>query len=344
MARRSAAAAVLFAGSLLVAFGILELLLRAIYPPPNRFLFPQEFYDFDPETEHSLRPGQAAFTHNHPVRINSLGLRDGELEQEPRPGVLRVLALGDSQTFGAGLALADTWPKQLERMLQATSSFRWEVLNAGIPGTDTWQHEILLRRLLKATNPHAVVLAFYVNDVVPSHTPQKLRAEALSNTTTKRLVYLLKRSAVVTWTYYRLFLPWHTRSADWASATEEAVLTGGKNPRAELGWKQVEQSLRRMKELCGAQGVLLLLAILPRRDQVSGAHQGRAYQERVRALARVHGIEAIDLLPELSTEYRGKGDALFIPWDGHNSAAANRVIAVQLTQRLEGLSSSLGRR
>jgi len=72
MARHIVATAVLLGGSLLVAFGILELLLRAIYPPPNRFLFPQEFYDFDPETEHVLRPGQTASTQDHPVRINSL--------------------------------------------------------------------------------------------------------------------------------------------------------------------------------------------------------------------------------------------------------------------------------
>ena len=344
MARHFVATVVLFGGSLLVAFGILEALLRAIYPPPNRFLFPQEFYDFDPETEHVLRPGQATSTHDHPVRINSLGLRDGEIEQERRPGVLRVLALGDSQTFGAGLALADTWPKQLERMLQETSSSRWEVINAGIPGTDTWQHEILLRRLLKPINPHAVVLALYVNDVVPPHSPQRARAAALSNTGSKHLVYLLKRSAVVTWIYYRLFLPWQTRRTDWASATEEAVLTGRADPRAERGWQQVQKSLGAMKELCDAGGVMLLLAILPRRDQVSGVHPGRAYQERARALAQAHRIEAIDLLPALSAEYGVKGDGLFIPWDGHNSAAANRVIAARLAQRFERLDRSLHHR
>jgi len=344
MARHIVATAVLFGGSLLVAFVILELLLRAIYPPPNRFLFPQEFYDFDPEMEHVLRPGQAAFTHDHPVRINSLGLRDGEIEHEPRPGVLRVLALGDSQTFGAGLTLSDTWPKQLERMLQETSSFRWEVINGGIPGTDTWQHEILLRRLLKPINPRAVVLAFYVNDVVPPHIPQRARAVALGNTASKHLVYLLKRSAVVTWTYYRLFLPWRARHTDWVSATEDAVLTGSDDQRAERGWQHVQQSLGAMKELCDARGVMLLLAILPRRDQVSGVRPGRVYQERARSLAQAHGIEAIDLLPALSAEYGVKGDALFIPWDGHNSAAANRVIAARLAQSFAGLASRLSAR
>ncbi|TMH88523.1 MAG: hypothetical protein E6H45_00315, partial [Betaproteobacteria bacterium] len=89
---------VLLCGSLFVTFGILELSLRVIYPAPIRFLYPQEFYDFDAEMEHVLRPGQTAFTHDHPVRINSLGLRDREITQQPGPGALRVLALGDSQT------------------------------------------------------------------------------------------------------------------------------------------------------------------------------------------------------------------------------------------------------
>ena len=131
-----------------------------------------------------LRPGQTAFTHDHPVRINSLGLRDREITLEPGPGASRVLALGDSQTFGAGLALANTWPKQLERMFRegVASQREVEVVNAGIPGTDTWQHEILLRRLLKMTNPHVVVLALYVNDVVPAYTPRRVGASALTNT------------------------------------------------------------------------------------------------------------------------------------------------------------------
>jgi len=337
MAVRSVVAhLVLFCGSLFVAFGILELSLRAIYPAPIRFLYPQEFYDFDAEMGHVLRPGQTAFTHDQPVRINSLGLRDREITQELGPGAPRVLALGDSQTFGAGLALADTWPKQLERMLRegVASRREVEVVNAGIPGTDTWQHEILLRRLLKMTNPHAVVLALYVNDVVPAYTPRRIGASAPTNSWDKQLAYLLKRSAVVTWTYYRLFVPWYTRRGGPASAIEEAVLTGKVDARAERGWQQVDQSLAAMKEVCDARGVRLLVAILPRRDQVSGIHPERAYQDRARATSEAHEIEALDLLPDLSAEYRTKGDALFIPWDGHNSSAANHVIAKRLAQRL----------
>src|SRR5713101_7589063 len=104
---------VLVCGALVLAFTLIEVSLRVFYPPPIRFFYPQESYDFDPEMGHTLRPRQTAFTHDRPVQTNSLGLRDSEVGPEPRPGTLRVLALGDSQTFGNGLNLSDTWPKRL---------------------------------------------------------------------------------------------------------------------------------------------------------------------------------------------------------------------------------------
>src|SRR5262249_48034368 len=160
-------------------------------------------YDLDPEIGFVLRPLQTAFTHDHLVQINSLGLRDREIAPNPAPGTLRVLALGDSQTFGNGLELSDTWPKQLERILEGSGDGRrWEVINAGIPGTDTWQHEVVLRRFLVTTHPNAVLLAFYVNDVSPRYEPRNIEASGLTNAWSKRLAYLLKRSSLTTWAYY----------------------------------------------------------------------------------------------------------------------------------------------
>jgi hypothetical protein len=336
--RRIVANLLLLSTSLLLVLGAIEVVLRVLYPPPARFFYPQESYDFDPETGFVLRPGQKAFTHDRPVHINALGLRDREIASVSPTGLLRVLALGDSQTFGSGLDLADTWPKQLERMLQVAEPARWEVVNAGIPGTDTWQHEILLGRLLKTLKPHVVVLALYVNDIVPRHDPRSVDASAQTNTWGKRLAYLLKRSAVMTWMYHRVWMPWSARRAARGGSVEEAVLAGRNDPRAERGWQQVEQSLAVMKEACDAQGATLLVVILPRRDQVSGAHPGRAYNVRARAITRAHGIDAIDVLEDLSAAYHRKGDALFVPWDGHNSTMANEVIATRLVPAM-GLAS-----
>jgi len=328
---------VLLGSSLVAAFLVLELCLRIAYPAPIRFVYPQEMYDFDPELGHVPRPEQTAYTHDRVVRINSQGLRATEIAPRPAPGTLRVLALGDSQTFGNGLDLAETWPQQLEQLLRAERGDRWEVVNAGIPGTDTWQHEILLRRLLAALHPHAVVLALYVNDVVPRTNPRG--GAQPTNRWTKRVVYLLKRSSVITWAYY-VILPWYERKFGGDNSVEEAVLSGTSDPRAERGWRQVEHSLTEMKELCDARGVGLLLTILPRRDQVSGNHQGRAYNERVKKIAQSHGIAVIDVLPSLAAEYRVQGDKLFIPWDGHNAATANHVISARIAEVLKDFTAA----
>jgi hypothetical protein len=159
----------------------------------------------------------------------------------------------------------------------------------------------------------------------------------MTNTWNKHLVYLLKRSSVVTWCYYFL-VPWYGRQVRGSDSTEDTVLTGRHDTRTERGWSQVEHSLAAMKELCDARSVGFLVAILPRRDQVAGRHPGRAYNERVLAIAEKHGIPALDLLPSLSAEYRVHRNDLFIPWDGHNAGMANQVIAARIAERLASLT------
>ena len=51
------------------------------------------------------------------VRTNSIGLRDTEIPLR-RTGRKRVLAIGDSFTFGWGVRLEETWPKVLEAALR----------------------------------------------------------------------------------------------------------------------------------------------------------------------------------------------------------------------------------
>jgi hypothetical protein len=187
----------LLLASLACSFGLLEISLRVLYGAPVRWEHPQESYLSDSVMGHRLRPNQQSFTHRQPVRTNSVGLRDRNYPRAPGPGTKRILALGDSQTFGNGLGLEETWPKQLEQELRrASPQIDWQVLNAGIPGTDTWHHEIWLRRLAREYRFDALVLAVYVNDVTVKPPPG---AETPSTgTRARRLGYLLKRSAFVT--------------------------------------------------------------------------------------------------------------------------------------------------
>ena len=68
------------------------------------------------------------------ITTNHLGYRDEEFSPEKLPGRFRILALGDSFTFGFGVENEEAYPEVLERLLNervGTGSLRYEVINAG---------------------------------------------------------------------------------------------------------------------------------------------------------------------------------------------------------------------
>ncbi|MBI4241955.1 MAG: hypothetical protein HY613_09575 [Candidatus Rokubacteria bacterium] len=145
----------------------LEFALRALYPE-TRVL------DRHARLGTALRPRLDARKtfggHERVVRIttNSLGLRDRELPAVRPPGVRRILALGDSFTFGDAVEWVEAWPQQLERALNGSGQAEWyEVVNAGVSGYGTAQQLLLYRALEVQIRPDVVVLGFsVVNDVL----------------------------------------------------------------------------------------------------------------------------------------------------------------------------------
>lgn len=72
------------------------------------------------------------------VRINQQGFRGVDFEIEKAPGTRRVLTLGASSTFGYHNRDDETYPFQLEQMLnEADGAGRWEVINFAIPHATT---------------------------------------------------------------------------------------------------------------------------------------------------------------------------------------------------------------
>jgi hypothetical protein len=91
---------------------------------------------------------------------NSLGYRDVERTAHRPPGVTRIMALGGSNTFGAGVGNPETWPAQLERALAEALDRPIEVWNLGHSGYMTRQKLAQGRRAL-AFEPDLFVLQIY---------------------------------------------------------------------------------------------------------------------------------------------------------------------------------------
>ena len=99
------------------------------------------------------------------IKTNSIGLRERPLE-ELRLSQVRILAIGDSFTFGAGINREQTWPAQLERALDkrlrsSSSSSSIKVINAGIFGYNLAQIRDLTEELLPEFSPQVVILGVF---------------------------------------------------------------------------------------------------------------------------------------------------------------------------------------
>ncbi len=106
--------------------------------------------------------------------INSRGFRGAELRPKDKR-VYRIVALGDSCTFGfvvttrgAGL-LPEAYPERLGRILaERHGPAKVEVLNAGVPGYNSYHGVMLLRTKLRDVEADLVTVRYGWNDLMSS--------------------------------------------------------------------------------------------------------------------------------------------------------------------------------
>jgi lysophospholipase L1-like esterase len=135
--------------------------------------------------EYRLRPG-ARLGH---VAINARGFRGPEVTMRPATGTTRVIALGDSCTFGtyayAGAdgsgkesravtePLPHSFPAQLEARLNGDGrSRRYEVMNAGVPGYASRQAALWFVSELAEYRPDIVIVYLGWNDLNNAFAPR----------------------------------------------------------------------------------------------------------------------------------------------------------------------------
>jgi lysophospholipase L1-like esterase len=95
------------------------------------------------------------------VDINSLGFRSPEIR---RRSSTRILALGDSCTFGWNVRARDSYPAVLQVLLDRIhGKKRFEVINAGHPGYTAYHGAVLFAEKGLALEPDIVTVGFGFN-------------------------------------------------------------------------------------------------------------------------------------------------------------------------------------
>lgn len=169
-ARRVLVPLALVVGSVLLALGGIEVLLRLtasppIAPPPLPALRADLPVIGDvpeltaPYVRGVIPPGVY-------YRTNSAGFRGREYAQPKPSGVFRIAVSGDSVTMGAGVVEKETYPAQLEKSLNEQGGpITYEVLNLGIAGLNAPAIVDRLENVGLPYDPDLVLYGYTLNDL-----------------------------------------------------------------------------------------------------------------------------------------------------------------------------------
>jgi lysophospholipase L1-like esterase len=290
------------------------------------------------------------------------GLR--AVERRKRPGVPRVVVLGDSFTFGVGVNDAETFPARLEGFLRGraagtaprAAAGRVEVVNAACPGWGTENQLAFWRARGRGLRADLLIVAFFRNDLSDNMRHMVYRvangrpvyAPSRSLGRAKRIVervpfyrFLSERSHLVNLirraVARRILAPAPgarknpTRDATREKAGGAARSAADSSPLAV--YAVLMETLAAEAE---AAGTPVFLALLPGRsdcvaepsaDYLAVASRARQW------LAEGKIAGTLDLRPALMSARNRRAD-LFIQSDGHYTAEGNRVVAESLAAAL----------
>ncbi len=167
----------------------------------DRYLFYRLRPDVDLELFDVFAPPGGRDRTRWSVHTNGRGFRSGEFAALPEPGRRRILALGDSSTFGWGVEHFEAYPARLGAALGALWGVEpdaVEVINLGVPGYSTFQGRVLLEREALALRPDAILWSYLSNDGAATGADDRATYEQRLGTTGAVLAVLHRSRAFET--------------------------------------------------------------------------------------------------------------------------------------------------
>ena len=315
--------------TLVIFFSLLELTFRAIYPfwykkySKNVQEEDSNFYPRDPVLGWILPTNsesmQAGCGQHYLFKTNSYGLRDKDYVLAKPKSTFRILCLGDSITEGAGVNNDETFPKVLEKDLNAIPGrSSVEVLNGGVLDYGTEQEYLFLKEKGLKYNPDMVILGYYLNDArgfLPSKAINIKGYKEIVNRS--KFLYLLDRMIMkykVKYQYKKwdknrteFWMPlykvgtWRTNSTVRKNLIELADKDWGL-AWTQKGWENTNFYLDKFVSLAKEKNFKFVVVCFPAFVQLY-ANKADSYmfqpQEKLRQYCQKNGLLFVDLLPRM---------------------------------------------
>ncbi|MCK6506355.1 SGNH/GDSL hydrolase family protein [Myxococcota bacterium] len=353
--RRLPARLLLLAGGLVMGLLLAEAGVRLLAPEaPAARVVGLNRGMFTTPGDHRVRSGEVDTV----VHVNAAGFVDAEWGPR-RPGVPRVVIVGDSFVQAAQVSLDQGYGRVLARLLTEAAGHEVEVLSLGVPGAGTTTALLLARQEVPALDPDLLVYGFTTSNDVLNNDP------ALDPKPDKPFFVLRggalvpldpKDARVPPWAQGRLWSHSHlVRAVGRQAARRAAVadnLARGEGLPAELrvhdpaggeawerAWSLTDALVEALADQAASLHAGFATVLVP--DQVECTRSGRAAaaarwptlatwdttaaMRRARALASAHG-PVVDLCPALAAAEE-PDDPLYLAEDGHWTARGHAIAA-----------------
>lgn len=237
--------------------------------------------------------------------LESHGMRGDEWKPTFAPEEYRVLAIGDSCTFGKGVVEEDSWPRQFEHRLAQVlpPGYRALVANAGVNGYSARQYLESIQTRGGLVRPNLIVVGYNLNDF-PNQTKAVDEAVHQGQGNLRSAIRWdirnkLGELALFRWlraTYYTMH-----RERDFAAAEKMASAVkqqGTLDPeRTQKEIDRLDGMLAEAREL----GANLCVFLFPYESQVYLEQYDSAAIDWLRGLCEARGIPFISMVGDFRT-------------------------------------------
>ena len=258
------------------------------------------------------------------VVYNNYFKRDRNFKVEKPDGTIRIGILGDSITFGAGIAnTEDRFSNILQKRLEE-NGFNAEVYNLGVPGLDSHE-EIKLYQDLSYLNFDIVVWQYFLNDIQPqdkSEPAEIISQDAYANDFMR---WLTENSTFFDFLYWR-FSSKYAKTYDKLGNHYLSMYSN------EDTFKNHEQELSRFITGLKEENKKIIVIIFPFMELLGPNYPATEAHQKLQNFFKSQDIQTIDLLDNLkSANWR---DLVASKFDTHPNKKVHMLAAEKLYEKV----------
>ena len=257
----------------------------------------------------------------------------------PKQEARRIVVVGDSFTWGDGVAPQEAYPSVMEALLRE----RWpdqniEVINWSRPGWNTWREFKSIAPQLPMLDPDLLIIGYCINDAEPIHRRQLREIRRIMLTAhrqpSNRVVVWLYNHSYLAALVYDFFENRRLRRA--VTSYYQTLYEAGRS-----GWVRAQDAFALFDKATRTQSIPTLLVIFPIFDsQLDDRYGYRNLHSEIAYAASERGLDVLDLLPGFEG-YDGRDLAVQPFSDAHPSPLAHRVAAQEIVEKIAELSGDL---